>query len=81
MGSTSNPLELNSLDLALSLKLSYVSKSHNHLFSDLARKDNVPHKLSVLNEYLLKHQEELQKVEEFKRELPQCVLLLLDGEL
>ncbi|KAL6287680.1 hypothetical protein ACE6H2_012070 [Prunus campanulata] len=79
MSSTSNPLELNSLDLALSLKPSYVPKSLNHLFSDLASIDNVPHKLSVLNDYLLKHQEELHRVEEFKRDLPQCVLLLLDA--
>lgn len=76
MGSSSSPLEL-----ALSLKPSYVPKSINHLLTDLDQIDSVSRKLSVLKDYLNKHKEELHKVEQFKRELPQCVLLLMDGEL
>lgn len=76
MGSSSSPLELT-----LSLKPSYVPKSINHLLTDLDQIDSVSRKLSVLKDYLNKHKEELHKVEQFKRELPQCVLLLMDGEL
>lgn len=76
MGSSSSPLELT-----LSLKPSYVPKSINHLLTDLDQIDSVSRKLSVLKDYLNKHKEELNKVEQFKRELPQCMLLLMDGEL
>ena len=75
MGSSkSNPLELS-----LSLKPSYVPKTISDLLSDLDNIDNVEKKLSVLNDYLNKYKEELSKVEALKRDLPQCMLLLMDG--
>ncbi|RXH89712.1 hypothetical protein DVH24_032069 [Malus domestica] len=45
----------------------------------LANIEHVSQKLFVLNEHLQKHQEELCKLEAFRTEMPQCVLLLLDA--
>lgn len=56
----------NHLELTLSLKLANI--------------ENVSQKLSVLNEHLQKHQEELRKLEAFRTEMPHSVLLLSDGE-
>ncbi|KAJ0043535.1 hypothetical protein Pint_18928 [Pistacia integerrima] len=68
-----------SLELSLSLKPSYVPKTIKNLLNDLSEIYDVSDKLSVLNDYLLKHEEELIRVEAFKRELPQCMLLLMDA--
>ncbi|XP_021296851.1 transcription factor HHO5-like [Herrania umbratica] len=67
-----------SVDLSLSLKPSYVPKSISNLLEDLSKIDNESDKLSVLSDYICKHQEELSTVEALKRELPQCRLLLMD---
>ncbi|EXB77645.1 Myb family transcription factor APL [Morus notabilis] len=77
MGSISN--SPNSLELGLSLKPSYVPKTISDLLSDLAKIDNIREKLSVLNDYLKKYEEELSWVVPFRRELPQCVLLLMEA--
>ena len=77
---------MNQLDLSLSgttsttLKPSYVPKTITNLLNDLADIDGVSKKMTVLNEYLCQHMEELSSVEYFKRKLPQCMLLLLDGQ-
>ncbi|KAK6266720.1 hypothetical protein QUC31_017557 [Theobroma cacao] len=67
------------VDLSLSLKPSYVPKSISNLLEDLSKIDNESDKLSVLSDYICKHQEELSTVEALKRELPQCRLLLMDA--
>ncbi|KAJ4707229.1 myb family transcription factor EFM-like [Melia azedarach] len=69
----------SSLELTLSLKPSYVPKTISNLLSDLSKIDSVSDKLSVLNDYLHKYQEELSRVQDLKRELPQCMLLLMDA--
>ncbi|GMN57569.1 hypothetical protein TIFTF001_026673 [Ficus carica] len=78
MGSTSSNSP-NSLQLSLGLKPSYVPKTIANLFSDLAKVDDVQKKLSVLDDYLKKYEEELARVEPFRRDLPQCMLLLMDA--
>lgn len=70
----------NCLELSSSLKPSYVPKTIGNLLNDLSKINNVSEKLSVLYDYLLKCEEELSRVEVLKRELPQCMLLLMDGE-
>ncbi|PON82109.1 GARP transcription factor [Trema orientale] len=78
MGSNSNSSKV--LELRLSLKPSYVPKTIRDLLSDLDKIDNdVEKKLSVLNDYLNKYKEELSRVEVLKRDLPQCMLLLMDA--
>lgn len=85
MGSMNRP-DLNNLSgtstttTSSSLKPSYVPKTIANLLNDLADIDDVPKKLTVLNEYLTQHMEEMSSIEVLKRSLPQCMLLLLDGK-
>ncbi|KAB1211420.1 putative transcription factor RL9 [Morella rubra] len=60
------------LDLSLSLKPFYVTKTITDLLEDLRKIDNVRAKLSLLNESLQKHKEELAPIEGrvFKGEFP-----------
>ncbi|XWS75638.1 hypothetical protein CRYUN_Cryun01aG0108200 [Craigia yunnanensis] len=67
------------LELSLSLKPSYVSQSLSNLLLDLSKIENESDKLSVLSDYICKHQEELIKVEAIEHELPQCRLLLMES--
>lgn len=71
---------VNPLELSLSLKPSYFPKTINNLLKDLRNMNNVWEKLSVLDESLQMHKEELARVEASKRELPQSVLLLMECE-
>lgn len=70
------------LDLSLSLKPFYVTKTVTDLLEDLRKIDNVRAKLSLLNESLQKHKEELAPIEGrvFKGEFPHSVLLLKECE-
>ena len=82
MGSHNNPYSSSqSIELTLSLKPSYVPKSIADLFNDLATIESVNKRLTILNEYLNKYKEELSRVETLKRDLPQCMLHLLDGNI
>ncbi|XVE72277.1 hypothetical protein DITRI_Ditri11bG0026500 [Diplodiscus trichospermus] len=69
----------SSLELSLSLKPSYVPQSLGHLIFDLSKIDNDSDRLSVLSDYICKHQEELSRIEALKHELPQCRLLLMES--
>ncbi|XP_048328658.1 transcription factor HHO5-like [Ziziphus jujuba] len=62
-----------------SLKVSYVPKSITNLLNDLQKVQDVSQRWSVLNDYMREHEEELARVMVFKRELPQCMLLLMDA--
>eukprot|EP00257_Ricinus_communis_P019819 XP_015578915.1 transcription factor HHO5-like [Ricinus communis] len=67
------------LDLSLSLKPSYVPKTIANFLKDLSKIDNLSDRLMLLNDYLQRHQEELSKVEAFRHQFPQCMLLLLNA--
>ncbi|XVE72280.1 hypothetical protein DITRI_Ditri11bG0026800 [Diplodiscus trichospermus] len=69
----------SSLELSLSLKPSYVPKSLSNVIFDLSKIDNDSDKLSVLSDYIYKHEEELSRIEALKHELPQCRLLLMES--
>ncbi|KAE8673179.1 hypothetical protein F3Y22_tig00111810pilonHSYRG00297 [Hibiscus syriacus] len=69
----------SSMELSLSLKPTYVPKSLSSLFLELSRIDNEYYKLSVLSDYIRKHEDELTRVEALKHELPQCKLLLMEA--
>ncbi|MBA0548261.1 hypothetical protein Golob_019370, partial [Gossypium lobatum] len=51
----------SSIELSLSLKPSYVPKSISSLLLDLSKIDNQYYKLSVLNDYICKLEEELAR--------------------
>ncbi|TYH62058.1 hypothetical protein ES332_D07G092700v1 [Gossypium tomentosum] len=72
---TMNP---SSIELSLSLKPSYVPKSISSLLFDLSKIDNQYYKLSVLNDYICKLEEELARVQPLKHLLPLCTLLLME---
>ncbi|XWS47516.1 hypothetical protein CRYUN_Cryun14cG0159100 [Craigia yunnanensis] len=73
MGSPSTSLELN-----LSLKPSYVPKTISNLLTDLSNVGNASDKLAVLNDYINQHEEELNSIVAFKRQLPQSLATLKD---
>ncbi|XVF71316.1 hypothetical protein PTKIN_Ptkin12aG0027500 [Pterospermum kingtungense] len=72
----------SSLELSLSLKPSYAPKSLSNLLLDLSKIENESDKLSLLSDYICKHQEEKSRVEALEQdhELPQCRLLLKEGK-
>ncbi|XVE78585.1 hypothetical protein DITRI_Ditri13aG0157800 [Diplodiscus trichospermus] len=74
MGSSSASVELN-----LSLKPSYVPKTIANLLTDLSKVGNASDKLAVLNDYINQYEEELNSIVAFKRQLPQCMLLLMEA--
>ncbi|KAF9663876.1 hypothetical protein SADUNF_Sadunf17G0097600 [Salix dunnii] len=61
------------------LKPSYVPRTISNLLKEASKIENFSDRLLVLNDHLEKHQEELSTIEPFKRDLPQCMLLLMDG--
>ncbi|XVF20870.1 hypothetical protein REPUB_Repub12eG0040300 [Reevesia pubescens] len=69
----------SSLELKLSLKPSYVPKTIDNLLKNLSNVDNDSDKLAVLNDYINQHEEELTSIAAFKRQLPQCMLLLMEA--
>ncbi|XP_039027355.1 transcription factor HHO6-like isoform X2 [Hibiscus syriacus] len=69
----------SSLEISLSLKPTYVPKSLSSLLFELSRIDNEYYKLSVLSDYIRKHEDELTRVEALKHELPQSYLLLMEA--
>ncbi|GMI85576.1 ULT1 INTERACTING FACTOR 1, HRS1 HOMOLOG5 [Hibiscus trionum] len=69
----------SSVELSLSLKPTYVPKSLSSLLLELSRIDNGYYKLSVLSDYICKHEEELTTVEASKHQFPQCRLLLMEA--
>nr|XP_011467866.1 PREDICTED: transcription repressor KAN1-like [Fragaria vesca subsp. vesca] len=78
MASTSNIVDLK---LTLSLKPSWVPKSINNLLIEIAQINNASAKLSKLETYLRKHEEEMRRIQTFDRDhnLPHCMLLLKDA--
>ncbi|KAL6136669.1 hypothetical protein ACLB2K_061964 [Fragaria x ananassa] len=78
MASTPNTVDL---ELTLSLKPSWVPKSINNLLTEIAQINNASAKLSKLETYLRKHEEEMHRIQTFDRDhnLPHCMLLLNDA--
>lgn len=79
MGS-SIPPELT-LDCSVSSNKPWIPRSTADFLAQLSRMDSVPEKISKLDNYVIRLQEEMKKIDAFKRELPLCMLLLNDGEL
>ncbi|KAE8685218.1 Auxin transport protein (BIG) isoform 1 [Hibiscus syriacus] len=70
---------LSSLELNLSLKPSYVPKTIANLLKDLSNVQNAVDKLVVLNDYITDLEGELSGISAFKRQLPHCMLLLMEA--
>ncbi|KAI3922100.1 hypothetical protein MKX01_005789 [Papaver californicum] len=66
-------------ELSLELKPIYVHKSINLFLRQISMVGNVSERLSKLDDYIQRLEEEMKKIDAFKRELPLCMLLLNDA--
>ena len=57
----------------------YVPKTIDELVGQVSMIGNVAEKLLKLDDYVTKLEDEMKKIDAFKRELPLCMLLLNDG--
>lgn len=64
------------MELSLDLSLGFVPKPLSLFFADVSANRD---KVATLDGFVQRLEEELKKVEAFKRELPLCILLLNDG--
>lgn len=70
------PKESRLLDLNSS---GFVPKSISDLLAEISMIPDIPLKLSKLNDYVCVLQQEMKKIDGFRRELPLCMLLLNDA--
>ncbi|KAI3934014.1 hypothetical protein MKW92_031094 [Papaver armeniacum] len=66
-------------ELSLELKPTYVHKSINTFLREISVIGNVSERLSKLDDYIHRLEDEMKKIDAFKRELPLCMLLLNDA--
>ncbi|XP_042507132.1 transcription factor HHO5-like isoform X2 [Macadamia integrifolia] len=75
MGSMgSNPPELS-----LDLNTAYIPKTITSFLKEISTIGDASERLSKLNEYVKRLEDEMRKIDVFKRELPLCMLLLNDA--
>ncbi|XVE87182.1 hypothetical protein DITRI_Ditri18aG0095500 [Diplodiscus trichospermus] len=67
------------MDLSLDLSLVYVPKSISEFLKEVSKIKNGFQKLSKISDYVKRLEDEMKKIDAFKRELPLCMLLLKDG--
>ncbi|KAF8406353.1 hypothetical protein HHK36_008440 [Tetracentron sinense] len=70
----SRPPELN-----FDFKPTYVPKTISDFLKELSMIGNISERLSKLEDYIKRLEEEMRKIDAFKRELPLCMLLLNDA--
>jgi len=70
---------LVSPELSLDLKPSFVPETINGFLREVALIADASEKLHKLDHFLRRLEDEMKKIEVFKRELPLCMLLLKDG--
>ncbi|KAJ8530092.1 hypothetical protein K7X08_036927 [Anisodus acutangulus] len=66
-------------ELSLDIKPTFVPTSITDFLKQLSLIRNVPDKLSQIDDYITRLEDELRKIDAFKRELPLCVLLVKDA--
>ncbi|OIT33326.1 PREDICTED: myb family transcription factor EFM-like isoform X2 [Nicotiana attenuata] len=69
----------SSKELNLDLNCVYVPKTISDVLTEVSAIDDISKKLTKLNHFVLSLEEELKKIEAFKRELPLCMVLLKDA--
>ena len=70
---------LMSPELSLDLKPSYVPETINGFLREVSMIGDVSQRLDKVDEFVKRLEDEMKKIEVFKRELPLCMLLLKDG--
>ncbi|CAN4079622.1 unnamed protein product [Withania somnifera] len=69
----------NSKEMNIDLNFVYVPKFISDVLTEVSAVDDISKKLTKLNQFLVALEEELRKIEAFRRELPICMVLLKDG--
>ncbi|XVF15608.1 hypothetical protein REPUB_Repub09cG0168900 [Reevesia pubescens] len=67
------------MELSLDLSLVYVPKSISEFLKEVSKIKNGFQRLSKISDYVKRLEDEMKKIDAFKRELPLCMLLLKDG--
>lgn len=67
------------MDLSLDLSLPFVPKTISEFLAEVSRSRDKYQKLTMLDDFVKRLEEEMKKIEAFKRELPLCMLLVNDG--
>ncbi|KAJ1436724.1 SANT/Myb domain [Sesbania bispinosa] len=67
------------MELSLDLSLAFVPKTVSLFLGDVSRSRENSEKLAILEDFIQRLEDEMRKVEAFKRELPLCMLLVNDG--
>lgn len=71
---------LNSKEMNIDLNFVYVPKLISDVLTEVSAMDDFSKKLTKLNQFVVALEEELSKIEAFQRELPNCMILLKDGQ-
>lgn len=66
-------------ELSLDLKRNYTPKTISEFLKEISTIGNVSEKLSKLNDYINSLEDEIRKIDVFKRELPLCMLIMKDA--
>ncbi|KAF7828754.1 transcription factor HHO5-like [Senna tora] len=67
------------MELSLDLSLSFVPKTISEFLGEVSRSRHKYEKLTMLDDFVKRLEEEMKKIEAFKRELPLCMLLVNDA--
>ncbi|KAI4327488.1 hypothetical protein L6164_019941 [Bauhinia variegata] len=67
------------MELSLDLSLGFVPKTVSEFLGEISRSRDRSEKLSMLDDFVKRLEEEMRKIDAFKRELPLCVLLVNDA--
>ncbi|KAJ1419105.1 SANT/Myb domain [Sesbania bispinosa] len=67
------------MELSLDLSLAFVPKTVSLFLGDVSRSRDNSEKLAMLEDFIQRLEDEMRKVEAFKRELPLCMLLINDA--
>ncbi|KAL5540674.1 hypothetical protein UlMin_042866 [Ulmus minor] len=68
-------------ELSLDIRTPFVPNTINDLLKEVSGIRNVPERVLMLNDYVKRLEEEMKKIDAFKRALPLCMLLLNDAIL
>lgn len=66
-------------ELSLDVRPSFVPKTINEFLGELATVGSGSEKKLRIDDFVKRLEEELKKIDAFKRELPLCMILLTDG--
>lgn len=69
------------MELNLDLGLGFVPKTVSELLREVSRIEDKSLKLLKLDDFVKRLEDEMRKIDAFKRELPLCMLLLGDGKV